>query len=134
MVNARRLNKVSARPDAYSSKRSASSKKLAGFGSATVLGVYRCPTCNCQHYGISEADAMNVVAITNSYLATLDSQEIAEWYGGSLITIERFTTCFFCGTSSQKFSALDRDVDSSSVSHQAVIVDTPPHCTNLMRT
>lgn len=98
---------------------------LGGFGSPRILGVYQCPGCTCAHHGISEADAIKVVASTNAYLSTLDAEEIKEWYGGSVISIEPFTKCFFCGTSSRDFMHVAAGERGRSVSHQTVIVEDP---------
>lgn len=88
---------------------------------AKVIGKFRCPTCQCVHYGISKEDALAVVRKMNAYLETVSELELREWYGGKGISIERFKRCFYCGTLSTAFLQLDEESEDCSASHQAVI-------------
>lgn len=96
---------------------------LPGFGEAIVLGKFQCPACRSVHNGISAAHAQRVVAATNEYLATLSENEISSWYGARIITIDPFTKCFFCDTPSSDFVALNGIANTTSASHQAVIIE-----------
>lgn len=102
-------------------------RTLSAFHEAKVLAIYRCPTCHCDHYGISAGDAAASVAATNAVLASLNEEELEAmgFYGRRTASLTRFTRCFFCGTPADVMKVLGKDEPYSEPSPQPVIVDVP---------
>lgn len=98
---------------------------LGAFHEAKVVAIFRCPTCRCDHYGISAEDAATTVAKTNALLASLDVAEAIETYGAPTVSTTRFTRCFFCGTPASSMVELGKDEPYSEPSPLPIIVEPP---------
>lgn len=100
-------------------------KTLGAFHEAKVIGLYRCPTCRSDHYGISPEDAAASVAATNAVLASLDEAEAMEAFGARTVSTLRFTRCFFCGSPASSMVALGPNEPFTEPSPLPVIVEMP---------
>jgi len=98
-------------------------RTLGTFHDAKVLAIVRCPTCHCDHYGISAEDAAASVAATNALLATLNAAEAIELYGARTVSTTRFTRCFFCSTPASSMAILSKDEPYSEPSPLPIIVE-----------
>jgi len=100
-------------------------KTLGAFHEAKVVGMYRCRTCGCDHYGISAEDAAAWVVATNVFLTALDEAEAVEIYGTRTVSVARFMRCFFCGATASSLVALRKDEPHSEPSPLPIIVELP---------
>lgn len=100
-------------------------KTLGAFHEAKVVGIYRCRTCGCDHYGISAEDAAAWVVATNVFLTALDETEAIETYGARNVSVARFMRCFFCSAPAGSLVALRKDEPYSEPSPLPIIVELP---------
>lgn len=103
-------------------------RTLGAFHDAGVLAIVRCPTCHCDHYGISAEDAAASVAATNAFLATVNESEALELYGTCTASTARFTYCFFCKSPAHLMVALSKDEPYSEPSPIPIIVEPSDSC------
>ena len=100
-------------------------RTLGAFHDAKVIGIYRCQTCGCDHYGISAKDAAAWVVATNLFLAPLDEAEANEIYGESTVSVARFMRCFFCRAPASSLVPLRKGERYSEPGPLPMIVELP---------
>lgn len=98
-------------------------RTLGAFHEAKVLAIFRCPTCRCDHYGISAEDAAASVAATNALLESLNDAEAVELYGTRTASTARFTYCFFCKSPAHLMLELSKEEPYSEPSPIPIIVE-----------